>query len=267
MSSTRLGGASVLLLTCVGGSQLFAGPMVRTSANCGGTEINYVFMNPMGCSSSGISTGAQYGVAANNEQHLGAFATINVAANTPFKSAASVQTGEFISFNHEGGPGTYLVSLDFTLSGTIPSRDPSQWPSIQFTFYPDWVHSTTHDTWTSGGGTWTGSTTHVFHSTPFQFTTGVDYGYVFEFTVTANGTAPAGAAYSAVMDYMHSAAITGGKITNLDGSAPTGITYSTAGGSMIPLDNGTQVQVPEPSALLLIPAGLALLAWRRSSAA
>lgn len=250
----------VLLAMFVCGVPLSAATFVQTAATCGGTTLNYQWSNLTTCGGAVVSATGVYGVV-GNEPHLGVGTTINVPAGTPFKSAAGVRTGEFITYTNSSGPGTYLVSFDFTLKGLIDASDWSQMLALEFSFYPNYVSSPVHDTWTNGDGTWVGETTHTFHTTPFEFTVGQQYSHVFMFTITANGTAPSGATYSAVVNYLNSAVLTGGVITNLDGSPAEGVYYSIQGGSVIPLQNGTQV--PEPSGLFLLPAGLALLVWRR----
>jgi hypothetical protein len=191
---------------------------------------------------------------------LGASASVsNFGADQPFNIMAVAMFTDVVTYYNSSGPGTYQVSLDFVIDGTHMATQWGHQVYILMSWMVDGV-SAPGDQIQSGDGTWMGTTTHTLHTSAHQFTTGQNYTYTFQLWAVAHDRAPVDPnflPFSASVDFSHTAQLVGGHITNLDGSAASGITYSTQSGLGLKLDDGAQV--PEPATLSLIPVGGALL--------
>jgi hypothetical protein len=193
---------------------------------------------------------------------LGASASVsNFGAGQPFNIQAVAMFTDVVTYQNSSGPGTYQVSLDFNIDGTIDVTETGHQIYVLLSWMVDGV-SAPGDQIQSGDGTWQGNTTHTLHTSAHQFTTGQAYTYTFQLWAVAHDLAPTNPnvlPFHATVDFSHTAALVGGHITNLDGSPVSGITYSTQSGLGLDLDNGAQV--PEPSSLCMVLAGSALL-WQ-----
>lgn len=253
------------LLGILAAALLSAAGTMTTGVICQGTS----YPGTSGATSSTAACPASY-----NASGLYASSSVDISSGSP-KLGAMVQVENFtpyilyagaawndpIVYSHPDGSGTYMVSLDFEIKGTIsldPSPDPqnlSAWPQVKIMFGflvdgtsgpGDWIQN--------GDGTWQGETTHYFTTAPHQFVTGQTYVYTYQLIVFAHDTRPFD---SILADFSHTVSLVGGRITDLEGNPVAGITYSTESGLGLGLDGATQV--PEPSSLALISGGCAAL--------
>ncbi|MBI5087078.1 MAG: PEP-CTERM sorting domain-containing protein [Acidobacteria bacterium] len=242
--------ACVLVLIPVISSTMYAGPI--TAYRCGGS----IFMGPQTYAMCTDADGTAIATVTGN--HLGTRVDLNPSG--AYFNAAGASYAETVMFL--APPGGYYINLTFEITGTLYRSNPSvPVPTVAFSWCPKGNGCVESDNWNSVTEGWAISgvqETHTLLSSVHFFQTGVSYDWTFTLFNFSNGSyaGPAGTSYA---NFLGSAIITDAEVTDQFGNPIQGVVYSTSSGFPLPFDLDGALFVPEPSTLLLLPAGALLL--------